>query len=71
MPLSGGAKVKVKTGIDAQQTNFGTQQLAESSLRIFDEKLMVGEYETIESKQHITIATKVNKKGFSLRKTDN
>lgn len=25
MPLSGAAKVKVKTGIDAQQTNFGTQ----------------------------------------------
>ncbi|EAE2068495.1 glycoside hydrolase family 65 protein [Listeria monocytogenes] len=64
MPLSGAAKVKVKTGIDAQQTNFGTQQLAELSLRIFDEKLMVGEYETIESKQHITIATKVNKKGI-------
>ncbi len=25
---------------------------------------MVGEYETIESKQHITVATKVNKKGI-------
>ncbi|MBC1987308.1 glycoside hydrolase family 65 protein [Listeria sp. FSL L7-0478] len=63
-PLSDNMKVKVKTGIDAQQTNFGTQQLAESSLRIFDEELMVGEYETIESKQRITIATKVNEKGI-------
>ncbi|MBC2113542.1 glycoside hydrolase family 65 protein [Listeria innocua] len=62
-PLSGCAKVKIKTGIDAQQTNFGTQQLAESSLRIFDEELMVGEYETIESKQRITVATKVSQKG--------
>ncbi|MDT0050211.1 glycoside hydrolase family 65 protein [Listeria cossartiae subsp. cayugensis] len=63
-PLSDNMKVKVKTGIDAQQTNFGTQQLAESSLRIFDEELMVGEYETIESKQRITVATKVNEKGI-------
>ncbi|EQC0694487.1 glycoside hydrolase family 65 protein [Listeria innocua] len=62
-PLNGCAKVKIKTGIDAQQTNFGTQQLAESSLRIFDEELMVGEYETIESKQRITVATKVSQKG--------
>ncbi|MBC1806504.1 glycoside hydrolase family 65 protein [Listeria sp. FSL L7-0993] len=63
-PLSANMKVKVKTGIDAQQTNFGTQQLAESSLRIFDEELMVGEYETIESKQRITVATKVSEKGI-------
>ncbi|MBC1388952.1 glycoside hydrolase family 65 protein [Listeria welshimeri] len=63
-PLSENTRVKVKTGIDAQQTNFGTQQLAESSLRIFDEKLMVGEYETIESKQRITVATKVSEKGI-------
>ncbi|MCD2247926.1 glycoside hydrolase family 65 protein [Listeria marthii] len=63
-PLNDRMKVKVKTGIDAQQTNFGTQQLAESSLRIFDEELMVGEYETIESKQRITVATKVNEKGI-------
>ncbi|SDW02502.1 Kojibiose phosphorylase [Listeria ivanovii subsp. londoniensis] len=63
-PLTDNAVVKVRTGIDAQQTNFGTQQLAELSMRIFDEELMVGEYETIESKQRIVVATKVSAKGI-------
>lgn len=62
-PLTGDMKVKVRTGIDGQQTNFGTQQLKELSLRIFDEERMVGEYQTIESKQQIVVATKVNAKG--------
>lgn len=63
IPLTGDMKVKVRTGIDGQQTNFGTQQLKELSLRIFDEERMVGEYQTIESKQQIVVATKVNAKG--------
>ncbi|MHC5408130.1 glycoside hydrolase family 65 protein [Listeria seeligeri] len=62
-PLTGDMKVKVRTGIDGQQTNFGTQQLKELSLRIFDEERMVGEYQTIESKQQIVVATKVTAKG--------
>ncbi|QDA73436.1 glycoside hydrolase family 65 protein [Listeria seeligeri] len=62
-PLTSDMKVKVRTGIDGQQTNFGTQQLKELSLRIFDEERMVGEYQTIESKQQIVVATKVNAKG--------
>ncbi|WP_048627467.1 glycoside hydrolase family 65 protein [Listeria ivanovii] len=62
-PLTDAGVVKVRTGIDAQQTNFGTQQLRELSLRIFDEELMVGEYETIESKQRIVVATRMNVKG--------
>lgn len=62
-PLTSDMKVKVRTGIDGQQTNFGTQQLKEVSLRIFDEERMVGEYQTIESKQQIVVATKVNAKG--------
>ncbi|WP_099221687.1 glycoside hydrolase family 65 protein [Listeria costaricensis] len=49
----------VTTGIDGQQTNFGTQQLVEEKLHVAAGDFMVGHYETIESDRKIVIAAKV------------
>lgn len=51
------AKLKVETGIDAQQTNFGRQHLIEDTVRVFDEQIMLGVYRTTQSDHTIAIAT--------------
>ncbi|TWT27274.1 glycoside hydrolase family 65 protein [Planomicrobium sp. CPCC 101110] len=50
------AEVEVASGIDAQQTNFGRQHLAERAVRVFDEEVMMGSYETGESGHRIAAA---------------
>jgi hypothetical glycosyl hydrolase len=50
------AEVKVVTGIDAQQTNFGRQHLIEDKVRVLNEKDMLGVYRTTESGHTIAIA---------------
>nr|WP_082676271.1 beta-phosphoglucomutase [Shouchella shacheensis] len=51
------AAIRIKTGIDAQKTNFGQQQLIEQEVRVFDEHIMQGTYQTIESEKNILITT--------------
>lgn len=53
--LDGPAKLKLSTGIDAQQTNLGRQHLIEEKVRVFDEEVMQGVYRTTESGQTIAI----------------
>lgn len=62
-PLTEDCQVDVKTGIDGQQTNFGTQQLVEKELRVFGDDLISASYQTTESKIDIGIAAKFNKAG--------
>ncbi|MDN7242181.1 glycoside hydrolase family 65 protein [Planococcus sp. N028] len=50
------AEVEVATGIDAQQTNFGKQHLTEEAVRVLDDRLMLGVYETTESGHKVAIA---------------
>ncbi|MCV2532201.1 glycoside hydrolase family 65 protein [Enterobacter wuhouensis] len=45
-PLDAPAQVVLKTGIDATQTNSGRQHLDEASVRVFDQHVMQGVYET-------------------------
>jgi hypothetical glycosyl hydrolase len=56
-PLSGDMEMKVETGIDGQQTNFGTQQLVELEARVFGSNQMFAHYQTTESKQNVAILT--------------
>nr|WP_277619619.1 hypothetical protein [Listeria fleischmannii] len=56
-PLSGDMEMKVETGIDGQQTNFGTQQLVELEARVFGANQMFAHYQTTESKQNVAILT--------------
>ncbi|RFU63577.1 glycoside hydrolase family 65 protein [Bacillus sp. V59.32b] len=51
------ATLKVVTGIDAQQTNFGKQHLIEEKVRVFEEDIMQGVYKTTESGHTIALAT--------------
>lgn len=51
------AKLKIVTGISAQQTNFGRQHLMEESVLVFNEEVMQGVYKTTESNQSIALAT--------------
>lgn len=51
------AKLKIQTGIDGQQTNFGRQHLIEEMVRVYDEEIMQGVYRTTESDHTIAIAT--------------
>jgi hypothetical glycosyl hydrolase len=53
--LDKNSKIKVVTGIDAQQTNFGNQHLLEENVRVFDEKIMQGIFQTSESGHQIAI----------------
>lgn len=50
------AVLKIVTGIDAQQTNFGKQHLIEEKVRIYNEKIMQGVYQTTESSHRISLA---------------
>ncbi|GGB42142.1 glycoside hydrolase family 65 protein [Fictibacillus barbaricus] len=49
------SKLKIVTGIDAQQTNFGNQHLLEENVRVFDERIMQGTFQTSESGHQIAI----------------
>lgn len=51
------AKIKIITGINAQQTNFGKQHLLEEKVRVMDEEVLLGVYKTTESGHTIAIAT--------------
>ncbi|WP_239253793.1 glycoside hydrolase family 65 protein [Listeria ilorinensis] len=57
--LNQSVRAVITTGIDGQQTNFGTQQLMEEKLHVAAGDFMVGHYETIESDRKIVIAAKV------------
>jgi hypothetical glycosyl hydrolase len=50
------AKLKIVTGINAQQTNFGKQHLIEEKVRVIDEQMMQGVYKTTESGHTIALA---------------
>lgn len=63
-PLSGSADISVKTGIDGQVSNGGNQHLIERDIRMFDERLLVAEYETIESQITLGLAMRLNKSGI-------
>lgn len=49
--------LKLVTGIDAQQTNFGRQHLREESVRVFDEQYIQGIYRTTQTDIGITISS--------------
>ncbi|MEH7081811.1 glycoside hydrolase family 65 protein [Neobacillus drentensis] len=55
--LDNTASIKIVTGINAQQTNFGKQHLIEEKVRVFDEEVMQGVYKTTESGHTIALAT--------------
>ncbi|PAE31557.1 glycoside hydrolase family 65 protein [Bacillus sp. 7884-1] len=54
------ARIKIVTGIDAQQTNFGKQHLKEESIRVFNEEILQGIYKTTETGITIAIATTIS-----------
>ncbi|QIZ06345.1 glycoside hydrolase family 65 protein [Priestia megaterium] len=56
--LDQSASIKIVTGINAQQTNFGKQHLIEEKVRVFDEEVMQGVYKTTESGHTIALATR-------------
>lgn len=55
--LDNTASIKIVTGINAQQTNFGKQHLIEEKVRVFDEEVIQGIYKTTESGHTIALAT--------------
>lgn len=55
--LDRAVKLKITTGIDAQQTNFGNQHLSVENVRVFDEEIMQGIYKTKESGHTIALTT--------------
>ncbi|SFC66482.1 hypothetical glycosyl hydrolase [Bacillus sp. OV322] len=57
------ATLKVVTGIDAQQTNFGRQHLTEESLRVLGEDLLQGIYKTTQSGHVVAIAARCSVNG--------
>jgi hypothetical glycosyl hydrolase len=63
-PLSGSAEISIKTGIDGQVSNGGNQHLIERDIRVYDERLLVAEYETIESHLTVGLAMRLNKSGI-------
>ncbi|WP_285769360.1 glycosyl hydrolase family 65 protein [Peribacillus sp. SI8-4] len=50
------AQMKIVTGIDAQQTNYGRQHLIEEKVRVAEGDLLQGIYKTTESGQTIALA---------------
>ncbi|CAH0122141.1 Kojibiose phosphorylase [Paenibacillus sp. CECT 9249] len=50
------ARIKLVTGIDAQQTNFGKQHVIEESVRVHNEETIQGVYKTTESGVTVAIA---------------
>ncbi|WP_088816006.1 MULTISPECIES: glycoside hydrolase family 65 protein [Listeria] len=67
-PLSGDALITIETGIDGQQTNFGTQQLIERELRVLGETRMYASYETTESQANMTIISTLSEKAVFFAK---
>lgn len=66
------AAVKIVTGIDAQQTNFGKQHLIEESVRVYNEEIIQGVYKTTESGVTVAIGSSFHipengKKTFSAK----
>ncbi|MGG5370968.1 glycoside hydrolase family 65 protein [Enterococcus sp. AZ196] len=62
-PLDAACELSVKTGIDGQVSNGGNQHLIERDLRVYDERLLIAEYETIESHLTVGLAMRLNKTG--------
>jgi hypothetical glycosyl hydrolase len=54
------ARIKITTGIDAQQTNFGRQHLIEQSVRVFNEEILQGVYQTTETGITIALAASIH-----------
>lgn len=54
-PLDEAGHIVLKTGIDATQTNSGRQHLDEASVRVFDEHVMQGVYETQDRTSEVVI----------------
>jgi hypothetical glycosyl hydrolase len=54
------ARIKIITGINAQQTNFGRQHLIEESVRVFNEEILQGIYQTTETGITISIAASIH-----------
>lgn len=63
-PLNGACEISVKTGIDGQVSNGGNQHLIERDLRVYNERVLVAEYETIESHLTLGLAMRLNKVGI-------
>lgn len=59
------ARIKIITGIDAQQTNFGKQHLLEESVRVYNEEILQGVYRTTETGMTIAIAASIHAPGAS------
>ncbi|WHZ02680.1 glycoside hydrolase family 65 protein [Neobacillus sp. YX16] len=59
------ARIKMITGINAQQTNFGRQHLIEESVRVFNEEILQGIYQTTETGIIISIAASIHAPGAS------
>ncbi|MGN8646611.1 glycoside hydrolase family 65 protein [Gracilibacillus sp. HCP3S3_G5_1] len=53
--LNRDVNMKIVTGIDGQQTNFGRQHLIEKSLRVYDELYLHGLYETSKAEHSIAL----------------
>lgn len=62
-PLTTSCSIEISTGIDAQQTNQGMQQLLENEVRVFGQNQMAASYQTSESAIHIGIAAEFNHNG--------
>ena len=60
------ASIKIVSGINAQQTNFGKQHLIEEKVRVFDEEVMQGVYKSTESGHTIALATSCKCSGKSV-----
>ncbi|KKI89053.1 glycosyl hydrolase family 65 [Bacillus sp. SA1-12] len=54
------AEIKIVTGIDAQQTNFGKQHVIEESVRVYNEEIIQGVYQTTESGVIVAIAAGIH-----------
>ncbi|SHS45771.1 HAD family hydrolase [Mycobacteroides abscessus subsp. abscessus] len=70
--LDQNSSIKIITGIDAQQTNFGKQHLIEESVRVYNEEVLQGVYKSTESGVTVAIATSIhtsdkNKMKFSAK----
>jgi len=50
------ASIKIVTGIDAQQTNFGKQHLMEKNIRVHEQDIIQGIYTTTQSEVTVAIA---------------
>ncbi len=51
------ASIKIITGIDAQQTNFGKQHLTEENIRVYEKDIIQGIYTTTQSGVTVALAS--------------